>query len=177
MRKLKKDFNQIFLVRVPIIATLTPLDSTVLGLPVTYTQFDGNVYYNEQTYFESTNVMINLHKILEIFSNGYPVSVIDNKTMTAIYEILEIFVFEVKNFLDNFKLQDKLRQILQDEYDITMRFLTEILHYNQTTLEKVYKEKYLKQQENNLSGYGYIEDINIDKNKLPKILFNKNRGE
>lgn len=81
--------NKLFLVRVPIIATYSPEELDILGLPVTY-NFFGN--YDDQAYRNLTTCMLPLDRLIDIYTSNFPIYIVNHGDIQVIHDILVKYI-------------------------------------------------------------------------------------
>lgn len=123
--------NTLFMVRVPVIATYTPEEVAVVGLP---TENHHNLeYFNYQAYNNMTTVMLPLTKIIDVYCNGYPISVVDSTDTPKIYEILENYLAGVVTVQQN---SVNAAIIKEDRLDYIEKFAEEMFGLNKGNIVK-----------------------------------------
>ena len=81
--------NDLFMVRVPIIATYEDREIDTFGLPFSIDN-QGNQFMD--TYKELTTVMLPLDKIIDIYIKGFYIAVVNKEDISKIYVILEKYL-------------------------------------------------------------------------------------
>lgn len=136
--------DNLFLVRVPIIATYSEAEITHLGLPLNMI----NGKPDHTTYQTMTPVYLKLDKIIDIYISGYPIRLVNTSDIETIYTILDKYV-RALNDNDNFELNTA--GVVEDRlYDIE-RFAAEIFDHNKISI--------LKQLIRGKNGYDAKVDI------------------
>lgn len=134
--------GQLFLVRVPIVATYTDEEISLLGLPINvdhgfdYGSTGGRYDYN--AYKELTTVMLPLTKIVDIYCSGHKIAVVNQSDIPIIYEILEKYLMGVTT-VKNYSLNHAMIQ--EDRLDDIERFAQEMFGLNKGVIAKsVYEQ-------------------------------------
>ena len=82
-----------FLVRVPTVATYTPEEIEILGLPVTYNRFGGYV----EAYKELTTCMLPISKLIDIYIGNMPIYIVNREDIQRIHDILTTYIYNVNH--------------------------------------------------------------------------------
>lgn len=129
--------SQLFLVRVPVVATYTDEEISVLGLPINvdhgyeYGSVEGRYDYN--AYKELTTVMLPLTKIVDIYCSGHKIAVVNQSDIPIIYEILEKYLMGV-TAVKNYSLNHAMIQ--EDRLDDIERFAQEMFGLNKGVIAR-----------------------------------------
>lgn len=121
--------NTLFSVSVPIIATYSPEELDVYGLPMSIV----NNSRLENNYETMTTVMLPLTKIIDIYNMGFPIKLNNYKDVTTIYSILENYLDDTERFKYNTIHKPKFREDRLQDID---RFASEIFNLNKITIAK-----------------------------------------
>ena len=149
--------KDLFLVRVPIVATYSEYEMTNLGLPVNII----NGQPDMKTYNTMTPVYLDLDRIIDIYINGYPIRLINHDDLDKIYAILDSYVRGL-NENNNYEL-NMVGVVEERLYDIE-RFAAEIFDENKLSLLKKIinfrngydaKVEIMPVQQVNSMGYGF----------------------
>ena len=81
--------NRLFKVRVPIMATYTDEEIEVFGMPVDHDNFEDKT---SDVYAELVTVMLSLDKLIDIYSEGYPIHLVETDSLGVIYDILKEYI-------------------------------------------------------------------------------------
>lgn len=119
--------NELFFVRVPLIATYSEVEINHLGLPINVI----NGRPDHSTYNTMTAVYLPLDKIIDIYISGYPIKLIDHNSLDRIYTILDQYVRGL-NENDNYELN--VAGVVEERlYDIE-KFAAEIFDINKVAI-------------------------------------------
>ena len=150
--------NDLFMVKVPIVATYEEREITTFGLPVSIDQTDG-VYMD--TYKELTTVMLPISRIIDIYISGYPIHIVNKDDIIKIYEIID----EYMNGTNQNSMVSINREIVEeDRMDDIVRFAKEILNINRETITNDVKKQIYSHGFD--LGMELMEDISISESKI-----------
>jgi len=121
--------TNLFMVRIPIVATYTEEEAMIYGLPADTEGTKTNV----NAYQEMTNAMINVNKMIELYSIGYPINIVNPKDSIEVFNILDRYLNTHVN-----KIQRSINQPLEKDERLEEidRFLTEMFDFNRHTIAK-----------------------------------------
>lgn len=122
--------DNLFKVRVPIIATYTEQEINAYGLPLDVDN-NKNGTANKNSYNNMTTVMLKLDKIIDIYIKGYPIYLVDNEQSKLMFKILEEYIY-----VNNNDVRTSLNQeVVKDDrlYEID-KFVGEMFGYNKETI-------------------------------------------
>ena len=149
--------DDLFLVRVPVIATYSEHEMSTLGLPVNII----NGQPDMKTYNTMTPVYLKLDRIIDIYINGYPIRLVNHEDLDKIYAILDSYV---RGLNENNNYELNMVGIVEERlYDIE-RFAAEIFDINKLALLKKIinfrngydaKVDIMPVQQVNSMGYGF----------------------
>lgn len=119
--------DTLFLCRIPIIATYSEEEAVIFGLPLDSI----NGHYNDKTYTKMTNVMISIDKMINLYSMGYPITIINYKDSKEIFTILDTYLNNQVN-----KIQMSINQPIKEDSRLNEidKFLTEMFDFNRKTI-------------------------------------------
>jgi len=141
--------DTLFRVRVPLMATYTELELEVMGTPI---QEDSKGVTTEIDY-QMTNVMLPLSRIIDIYSMGMRIMLVDSSEVSIIFNILEEYLSDTSSFGSNFNMETH-----EEERDVDIdRFADEIFNLNRNNIAN--------NTFNKRSGF----DIGISKLAIPNI--------
>ena len=120
---------KLYLCRVPIIATYNEEEAMIYGLPMD----KQNNSYNKETYLEMTNCMININKMINLYMDGYPISVINPQDSKEIFDYLDKYLNTHVN-----NIQRSINQPLKNDERLMEidKFLNEMFSFNKQTIVK-----------------------------------------
>lgn len=151
-RRYKKLPSDLFLVRVPMIATYSDYELNNIGMPVNVV----NGIPDHSTYNSMTVVMLPLDRIIDIYISGYPIRLCKTEDLETIYSILDEYVRGVELNPD-YRFNLNQEHIVEDRLYEIERFAAEIFDTN--------KFEILKQSIDFKHGYTVDMDImDVDKN-------------
>lgn len=118
--------DTLYSVRIPHIATYSEEEIAVYGIPMSES-VNGKKEYTDD---ELTLVMLPLTRIIDVYSNGYPIYLIDHDQITEIYKILDDYVnsFGAPEFMLNAPATLEERSLDID------RFAAEVFNINKHTI-------------------------------------------
>lgn len=150
---LKPLSDDIYKVRVPILATLSPIDLH-FGIRVNIgTDERGRRFNDRGRNTEWTTTWLKLDKLIEIFDNGFPIKLVNQEDVTTIYNELERYVTDMGR-LEEVSING--RALYDDRVNVIARFVTEIYGHNQARLlREAYDIQYMGK---NISNTISIED-------------------
>lgn len=119
----------LFKVKVPILATYDEVELELYG--VSLTTVDGDIKKN--SYLEMTTVMINLDRIINIYIQGYPISIVNQNDSSTIYKILEDYLLGIDH---NESYSPNRIAIKDDRLEEIDKFANEIFGLNRNTIIK-----------------------------------------
>ena len=143
MSLLKNGLNlpdNVFKVRVPIIATYTEQEIEIYGIPLDVNNTNGRP--DKESYQNMTIAMLNLDRIIDIYIQGYPIYLVDQSQRELMFNILEEYIY-----VNNNDVRTSLNQnVVKDErlYEID-KFVNEMFNNN--------KESIVKEVVNQNNGY------------------------
>jgi len=119
--------DTLYLCRVPILATYSEEEAAIYGMPIDST----NGKYNPDTFTEMTNVMINIDRMVNLYTMGYPINIINYEDSKEVFESLDKYL----NIQVN-KIQSSINQPLQEDSRLSEmdKFLTEMFDFNRETI-------------------------------------------
>jgi len=123
--------DNVFKVRVPIIATYTEQEIELYGVPLDSNNTNGKT--DKESYQNMTIVMINLDRIINIYIQGYPIYLVDQTKRDIMFKILEEYIY-----VNNNDVRTSLNQnIVKDErlYEID-KFVNEMFGNNKESIVK-----------------------------------------
>lgn len=120
--------GRLYLARVPEIATYSREELKMFGTPSNY--LDGKLDKGS-TFSNMTTVMINIETMVEYYSNGYPISVINHEDVNSIYKELEEYLKSTNPLYFNSIHKVKRDELKIDEID---KFAEEIFNINRQTI-------------------------------------------
>lgn len=123
--------DNVFKVRVPIIATYTEQEIELYGVPLDVNSKNGKS--DKESYQNMTVVMINLDRIINIYIQGYPIYLVDQSKRDIMFKILEEYIY-----VNNNDVRTSLNQnIVKDErlYEID-KFVNEMFGNNKESIVK-----------------------------------------
>lgn len=121
--------DRLFKVRVPIMATYTEEELELFGMPLE----KNNGKVNNKSFLEMTVVMITLSRMIDIYMQGYPISIINQQESAEIYKILEDYLSGVNNTQTYSPNQITIKDDRLEEID---KFANEIFGFNRHTIVK-----------------------------------------
>lgn len=114
----------LFSVRVPIIATYSDSEVDLYGLPMSVDNMGNR---DEEAYKDFTTVMLPLTKLIDIYSRGYPIRLVDQNDINTIYKILEEYL---QSTVDTFNNSPNKIIYEEERGDDIERFAAEIFGLN-----------------------------------------------
>lgn len=150
--------NDLFMVKVPIVATYEEREITTFGLPVSIDQTDG-VYMD--TYKELTTVMLPISRIIDIYISGYPIHIVNKDDIIKIYEIIDEYMSGTNQ---NSMVSINREIVEEDRMDDIVRFAKEILNINRETITNDVKKQIYSHGFD--LGMELMEDISISESKI-----------
>lgn len=150
---LKPLSDDIYKVRVPVLATLTPIDLH-FGIRVNMGRDERGRNFNDKgKNHEWTTTWLKLEKLIEIFDNGFPIRLVNQEDVVSIYNELERYVSDMGR-LEEISING--RALYDDRVNVIARFVNEIYGHNQARLLKeAYNIQYMGK---NISNTLSIED-------------------
>lgn len=121
--------KDLFLVRVPMIATYTETELSLLGMPVNV--INGRV--DNTTYNTMSVVMLPLDKIINIYISGYPIRILNESDLETIYTLLDEYVRGVAKFGEARLNADT---VVEERLFEIERFASEIFDTNKAAILK-----------------------------------------
>lgn len=116
----------LYTVSIPTIATYSEAEMEILGVPVTEYS-NGKKNYDDMP---MTTVMLPLTRIIDIYSSGMPITLIDTDKVVEIYTTLEEYISD-----SNKRAPMLNAAVIDDNRDIDIdRFAEEVLKYNKHTI-------------------------------------------
>lgn len=129
--------NKLFLVRVPILATYSPEEIEVLGLPTTYNSF-GN--YDNQAYRNFTTCMLPLTKIIDIYISNFPIYIVNKEDTAIMHKMLLDYLQDL--YYNN--VDYNIKYTVDDRVDDIEKFAREMfninLRYEQPKVNNVFND-------------------------------------
>lgn len=121
--------NDSYLVVVPTIMTYTAAEIELIGIPAE--MIDG--VHNKKQYSETTKCVLPLKRILEIYSYGFKISVVNSEDITTIYNVLSDYATRVTT--------NSLRTLNREPIDVAEiemidNFLAEVFDLNRHSIVK-----------------------------------------
>lgn len=122
-------FNpKLYLTRVPDIASYSSQELKMFGSPGV---FENGKYKKEALLANMTTVMINIETMIQYYSNGYPLSVVNPNDVKEIHEELEMYLRDTNPIYSNSLHKVKRDELLLDEID---KFAEEMFSLNRNTI-------------------------------------------
>lgn len=129
--------DTLFLVRVPIVATYSDAEISLLGLPITINHGDNygsnQGEYNYSAYKELTTVMLPITRLVDIYCGGHKIVIVNRSDIPVIYEILEKYLMGV-TAAQTYSLNRAL--IEEDRMEDIERFASEMFGINKSLIAK-----------------------------------------
>jgi hypothetical protein len=127
---LRKELKKhLYLVRVPQVATYDPSEVELLGLPLDVLK-DGRT--KNENYKRLSTVMLSLDKILEIYTRGFSIRVVNREDTIDIAE-------KLSKFADILERSPNLKNL--EIVNIIDDFLQNVVNYNRKLIEKKIKDE------------------------------------
>jgi len=123
--------DKLYFVRVPVLATYTPAELEVLGLPTNHSLVDDSV--DKEAYIELTTARINIDRMIDIYSNGFPIYILKEDDVKEIYNTLEEYLRDQKYMKQYSPNQPMIKDDRLEEID---KFLSEMFDYNKVGITK-----------------------------------------
>lgn len=128
---------KLYRVRVPVIATYSDVEQSIFGMPVTTItplseDEDSSELRNDKVFGDMTNIYANLDTMIEMYSAGYPIRIINRSDSTEIFKTLENYLSG--KYVDTSTSINKLNNTPDVRLDQIDRFVSEIFGYNKTTI-------------------------------------------
>ena len=123
--------DNVFKVRVPIIATYTEQEIEIYGIPLDVNNTNGRP--DKESYQNMTIAMLNLDRIIDIYIQGYPIYLVDQSQKDLMFKILEEYIY-----VNNNDVRTSLNQnVVKDErlYEID-KFVNEMFNNNKESIVK-----------------------------------------
>lgn len=114
--------DTLYKVRVPYIATYSPEELELYGMPVSYV--DGAAV--KSGYDRLVQVEINLDAMIEIYMRGYSINLVDVSKAHEIYETMDNYARDLKEGIHSDLNMIQIDERLED----IDRFLNDIFNYN-----------------------------------------------
>lgn len=121
--------NKLFHVTIPTTMTYSQEELQLYGLPLTVVNND----YLERDFSGTSNVMLPLDKIIDIYSMGAPITIRSDEEMLEVYEILEAYLDDKHNTNTNSIHKPIFKEDRLAEID---RFASEIFRLNKHRIVK-----------------------------------------
>lgn len=121
--------KKLYRVNVPIIATYSEEELEVYGVGMDVR--DGSVV--KDSYEEMTRVMINIDRMIDIYLQGYPISIANQEESAEIYKELERYLNGVNTTQDFSPNRMRVKDERIEEVD---KFAAEIFGFNRNTIVK-----------------------------------------
>lgn len=121
--------NKLYRVRVPEIATYSDAEIEILGLPLTIMNGDDRKHH----YKETVSVMLPLTRLVDIYTSGYSIEIIDRNDITEIYNTLERYL---NNSLETANYSPNRAAVIEDRHEEIEKMLEEMFGYNRKTIVK-----------------------------------------
>ncbi len=150
--------NKLYRVRVPEIATYTEAEMEILGVPLTV--IDGSD--RKHHYKETVTVMLPLTKLVDIYTSGYSIEILNRDDITEIYNILERYLndsLEAANYSPN------RAAVIEDRHEEIEKMLEEMFGYNRKTI--------VKETLKNHTSFGKLNINMFHDNYRPPMIDNK----
>lgn len=120
--------KKLYKVRVPLIATYSEEEMELFGIPMD--EIDGIA---KDTSEAMTTVMINLDTMIDIYSAGFPIKLVNNNEIDILFKSLEQYLsgssHEEKHSLNRL-------EVIDDRLDEIDKFAQEMFGYNKATIVK-----------------------------------------
>ena len=128
--------DKLFMVRVPAICSYTEEEVNIYGLPVDTRH--ASPYWSERNYEKAynniTTCMLPISKLIDIYSNGYPISLVNQSDVPIMYEILEEYLSGVV-YANSTNMLNAAR-IEEDRLDHIEKFASEMFGLNKGNIVK-----------------------------------------
>lgn len=121
--------RKLYKVNVPIIATYSEEELEVYGVGLDLR--DGETV--KESYESMTRVMINIDKMIDIYLQGYPITILDQNESAEIYKELERYLTGVNHTQDYSPNRMRVKDERLEEVD---KFAAEIFGFNRNTIVK-----------------------------------------
>lgn len=138
--------QRLFLVDVPMIATIPDIEFEAFGVPVDIL----NGKRNSRTHLETSRVMIPAARIIEIYSAGHKILMPNKDDLAGLYDILDKFLTDI--IAAN---QQSINKIDVDERFVEEvdKFCMEMFSFNRITIIR------RKLSNSQTSGYNIVPDL------------------
>lgn len=138
---LKPLSNDIYKVRVPVMATLNAVDMH-FGIRVNYAKNEqGRTVNDKYGNKEWTTTWLTLDKLIEIFDNGFPIMIVDKEDINTIYNELERYVTDLGR-LEEISVNG--RALYDERVNVISKFVSEIFGHNKgEILKEAYNIQYM----------------------------------
>lgn len=120
--------GRLYLARVPEIATYSREELKMFGNPGNY--LDGKLDKGS-TFSNMATVMLNIETMVDYYSNGYPINVIQREDVNSIYKELEEYLRDTNPLYANTLHKVKRDELRIDEID---KFAEEIFNINRQSI-------------------------------------------
>lgn len=135
-KKVKETYRKLptklYRVRIPTIATYSEAELDLYGIPNSYK--NGVPIKND--HLEMSTVELPIARLIDVYENGYPIKIVDEKDSVEIYNSLEQYI---KDWSADLRTSPNMRyaKVDNDYLLLIERFISEIFDHNRT---KVLKE-------------------------------------
>ena len=123
--------DKLFLVRVPIICTYDYKEMEILGMPTTY-DYSTNKILDRKAHTNLTTCMLPLTKLIDIYNNGYEISLVNKDDVTTIYNLLDEYLTSMIAVKEGYVLNSE--QVEEERIDGIERFAREMFGLNKGTI-------------------------------------------
>lgn len=146
-----------FKVSVPIMATYSEEEIDVYGIPLTHNLETDKT--NITDVMNMTTVYLTINRLIDIYSNGYPIRLIELDKLPLFYNTLADYAYLIKN---NVSTGINHKRLLDDRLDMINSFANEVYNNN----KKYIDVSSIKEFEGfgikglNLMGYSNVNTLN-----------------
>lgn len=161
--------GKLYRVKVPLLATLTPIDYK-FGIRLnTYTDEFGRSGNDKNKNKEWSIVLLKLDKIIEIYEQGFPIRMLNRDDITKLYNELDKYVQDMANMCNR---SINAQALFDKRVYVIERFVNEIVGNNKgTILRNMFNAKLLHQ---GVVDIPIISSYDMQKNMnnvtLPKVV-------
>jgi hypothetical protein len=118
--------GKLYMVEVPTITTYSEEELAIMGMPVTEYS-TGKKDYDD---LPMTRVMLPITRMIDIYSDGMPIKLIDRSKVVEIYTALEEYISD-----RNKQMPMLNAEVIEDNRDVDIdRFAEEVLNYSKHTI-------------------------------------------
>ena len=123
--------DKLFTVKIPVLATYSEAEIDILGIRTDTVNGSNDPKSHEYT----TIVMLPVKRLVEIYSQGFPISVINESDMLEIYDILERYLKDWDGY--EYTSPNLINMDSDDDFlELINTFLTEVFGNNKSTIVK-----------------------------------------